>query len=235
MAKGLERFTVWLARYPYMLLSGSVGLFVGVMVMLPFGIELPDPTATLLGAIIGAIAVVGASLWAAGAKQRGEEAAAARLRRDSEEYAARLMAIEVTQAVIPLKNEVSEAKKAHRNADMLFLAGNAQILLNNLRLPHAGRMPIGGVLLQLPRDLGLAIAEVNFLTGSYYGLIDNLYYENGEATKDQMDQFKGLPLRNQLEQIEKAIDRVVQLIKPYLSQIASAALTSTREITAVGD
>jgi hypothetical protein len=63
-----------MSAHPHSLVCAALGLFAGVLLKIPTGWALPDPTASLVGAFAGAAAAVGGALWAANAKQHQEDA-----------------------------------------------------------------------------------------------------------------------------------------------------------------
>ena len=217
-------FAKWLSAHPHTLVSGAIGLVLGVVLTMPFGLELPDPAAAMVGALVGAGAVVGGSLWAANVKQFGEEEAAAEARRSSEHRIAVLLAIEATQHIVPLMNSINEARNTYTQAETYFLAGNHQYMLERLKLGYAGKFPTGIVLGQLPIDLGRSIAELNFFLASYEHIIASIKFtENPD--KETIKSFIDLTLGETLDLVQKSLSRVAEQLVQYIPAIRSIDFT----------
>ena len=95
MIAAARRVGTWLQAYPHTLISFCVGLGSGMAITMPLGWRLPDSSATLIGAMIGAGAAVGGALWAANAKQRQEEGKAD----EKQEQVARMIASAIAEEV----------------------------------------------------------------------------------------------------------------------------------------
>jgi len=62
----------FIQSHPWVIVSFCAGFFIGLMIALPFGWELPEPGGSLLAATLGAAAAVGGAIWAAKYKQDAE-------------------------------------------------------------------------------------------------------------------------------------------------------------------
>jgi hypothetical protein len=232
MAAGLGNVAGWLSAHPHTLVSGAIGLGLGVAVTIPLGWSLPDPAAAMVGAFIGAGAVVGGSLWAANAKQRLEEQAAVNVRTNNEKRIAELMAIEATQHIIPLRQEINSARVAYKCAETYFLAGTEQYMLDRLKLPSAGRFPTGLALAQLPHKLAMSIAELNFFSGSYANVVAMTRFTDNPDDQT-LQAFLDMDLGATLDQIQIALVRVAELIAPYVPAISATDFSERGDKTYV--
>lgn len=103
----------WMSAHPHSLVCAALGIFTGVLLKIPAGWALPDPTASLIGAFAGAAAAVGGALWAANAKQHQEDAKA--------DLRQRHLASMIASAIIP------EIASARRNLDLIATTLNEAI------------------------------------------------------------------------------------------------------------
>jgi hypothetical protein len=72
MNSALGTVKEFVESYPWVIASFFTGIFIGLLIALPLGWELPEPGGTLFAAAVGAAAAVGGAIWAAKYKQDAE-------------------------------------------------------------------------------------------------------------------------------------------------------------------